>query len=156
MQIKEIIRESQEFSNWRRPSEEELRQEYRVEYEIKPALRSWLDDSWPRVEDFLAAVKENSRVISVTDDLDRQIEYRSRTRNREQLRSLISSYRSWPEFRNDDTLSALYQGFEEGRSMTMPIVVEYQGDLRIMAGNTRMDVAQHLGITPRVLLIKVD
>jgi hypothetical protein len=155
MRLHEFILEAESFSNWREPTRQDLGKEYKIEYEIKPSLKSWLDDAWPTLDDFLNAAAQG-QVITVPDELDRTIEYRSRTRTRSQLRDLLSSYRSWPEFRNDQTLSDLYTAFEQNREMTMPIVVKYQGDLRVMAGNTRMDVAQQLGITPQVLLISVD
>lgn len=155
MRFRELVNESKTFENWTQPSKDNLAQEYHVEYEIKPALRSWLDDAWPTLEDFLSAV-DRAQIIEVSDQLDQKIQYRSRTNSREELRSLISGYRSWPEFRNDQTLDALYTGFKENRAMIMPIVIKYQGQLRIMAGNTRMDVAQQLGITPKVLLVTVD
>jgi hypothetical protein len=155
MRIKDIITESKEFTNWQRPTEEDLRREYRVEYQIKSDLPNWLDHRWENVDEFLAAA-DQATVITVTPDLDRSVEYRSRTTSPQQLRDLVSQYRSWPEFRNDNTLRAIYDGFRENRPMALPIIVKYQGDLRIMSGNTRMDAAQHLGITPRALLITVD
>jgi len=39
--------------------------------------------------------------------------------------------------------------------MDLPIVIEFaDGSKRILAGNTRMDVAFQLGINPKVLLVQ--
>jgi hypothetical protein len=67
---------------------------------------------------------------------------------------MIRRYRSYPEFRNEGTVQAIYDGFNNNSEMVLPIVIEYaDGEREIFSGNTRMDIANHLGITPKVLLI---
>ncbi|MGA1049105.1 MAG: hypothetical protein ACO3UU_13940, partial [Minisyncoccia bacterium] len=84
-----------------------------------------------------------------------RIAYRSGTESKEELLDLIKSYRSYPKYRNEKTLENMYNRFETNQSMDMPIVLEFgDGQRRIFAGNTRMDIAFQLGINPKVLLIK--
>jgi FlaA1/EpsC-like NDP-sugar epimerase len=72
-----------------------------------------------------------------------------------ELLDLIKSYRSYPEYRNEETLKAIYDGFKNNQPMDLPIVIEFKdGYKRIFSGNTRMDIAFQLGINPKVLLIK--
>jgi hypothetical protein len=69
---------------------------------------------------------------------------------------LIRGYRSYPKFRNEDTVQNLYDRISSGRPMTMPLVVRFaDGQMRVLAGNTRMDVAFQLGVNPHVLVIDV-
>jgi hypothetical protein len=142
------------FDNWVKPSDTDIELEYKVEYLMK-GMGSTTNDAFPTVEDFKKAVK-SAKVISLTPAIDRKIEYRSRTRSQSQLLSLIKSYRSYPEFRNEKTLQAIYDGFRDGKAMKYPFVLEFpDGRMRIMSGNTRTDVAIHSGITPKALLIKI-
>ena len=148
--IKEVMGiDNEPFNNWVMPSMEDLQREYKIEHEMKH-LGAFND-----FESFLSAVKDGE-VMSVPPEKDAKINYRSRTKNQEQLLSLIKSYRSYPEFRNEDTLQAIYDGFKNNSEMILPIVLEYpDGRLRVFSGNTRMDIANHLNIIPKVLLIVV-
>jgi len=136
------------FNNWQMPSLAQLKQEYKVEHDLKGNYFFESED------DFLNAV-EQGKIVEITPAEDRNIEYRSGTTTPEELLDLIKSYRSYPKYRNEDTIKALYDGFKENKPMDLPIVIEFaSGDKRIFAGNTRMDVAFQLGINPKVLLIQ--
>jgi hypothetical protein len=88
--------------------------------------------------------------------MDSRISYRSGTQSYEELLNLIKGYRSYPEFRNEKTLKGLYDAFDRRGEMTMPIVLKFKnGNMRVMGGNTRMDVAFQKGYLPKVLLITV-
>lgn len=154
--LRELISEANKinFTNWVRPSKEDLALEYKVEYEIKP-LKRLTGDAFPTFQSFLQAANR-AKVIKVTPSIDRKIEYRSRTKSKSAILSLIRSYASYPEFRNEQTIEAIYDGFRNNAPMKMPIVLRFSnGRMRIMGGNTRMDIAQHYGVTPKVLLIDV-
>jgi len=149
-----LIIENVTFDNWVMPSDRDIRLEYKVEYEIK-FLKDHTNDAFPTVEDFLQAVKDG-QIIEVDEDLDYEIANRSRTEDKEDLLDLISTYASYPEYRNEDTVDAIYKGFANNEPMKLPSVLRMpDDDMIIMSGNTRMDVAFHMGITPKVLLIDV-
>lgn len=142
------------FSNWVKPSDKDVELEYKIEYEIKP-LKGLTNNAFPTVNDFKKAVRQ-AKVVTVTPAMDRKIDYRSHTSSKQSLLNLIRGYASYPEFRNEKTIDAIYQGFEDNKPMKMPFVLEMpDGTLRVMGGNTRMDVAFHSGVNPKVLLIKV-
>lgn len=135
---------------WIRPSTENLKQEYHVEVVLKG--NNFFDSE----QQFLQAA-ENGQVVTVDSETDRQIAYRSHTRSKDQLLGLIRGYRSYPEFRNENTIENLYTRIGNGQSMTMPLVVRFSnGSMRVLAGNTRMDVAFQLGVNPQVLIIDTD
>lgn len=160
--IKEVIEDAKlTFDNWKVPSEDKLKHEFQREHESKG--NDFFDDE----EDFLNAVKEapgfvkfdhrpSSEATIITDEQDELIDYRSRTQNKEDLLDLISTYRSWKQgFRTKDTFNAIYDGFMNNLPMEMPIVIKFSdGKCRVFSGNTRMDAAFHLGINPKVLLVK--
>ena len=99
---------------------------------------------------------KKAKTINLTPAVDRKIEYRSRTKSKEAIISLIKGYASYPEFRNEKTVEAIYQGYRDNKPMKMPFILKFSnGNLRIMSGNTRTDIAQHLGITPKGVLIEV-
>ena len=144
----DILKEIVEFSNWVMPSLSSLKQEFKIEQEMKG------NEFWEDEEDFLNAVK-NGKIVTINSSEDQNIDYRSGTTSYEELLDLIQGYRSYPEFRNEKTLKAIYDGFKENKAMDYPIVIKDEnGYRRIFSGNTRMDIAFQLGIEPKVLLIK--
>jgi hypothetical protein len=148
IRLLEILKEMTGFSNWRMPSLSKLKQEFKIEQEMKG------NDFWEDEDNFLNAIK-NGKIITVTPSEDQDIDYRSGTESYDELLDLIKSYKSYPEFRNEETLKAIYDGFKNNQPMDYPIVIEDEdGYRRVFSGNTRMDIAFQLGINPKVLLIK--
>ncbi len=144
----DILKEITQFSNWKMPSLSQLKQEFKIEQEMKG------NEFWEDEADFLNAVK-NGKIITITPSEDQDIDYRSGTQSYDELLDLIKSYRSYPEFRNEKTLQSIYDGFENNQAMDLPIVIEFSdGGKRVFSGNTRMDIAFQLGINPKVLLVK--
>jgi hypothetical protein len=145
-----ILKEITQFSNWKMPSLSQLKQEFKIEQEMKGK------EFWGSEADFLNAVK-NGKIITITPSEDQDIDYRSGTQSYDELLYLIKSYRSYPEFKNEKTLQSIYDGFENNQAMDLPIVIEFSdGSKRVFSGNTRMDIAFQLGINPKVLLIKSE
>ena len=144
----DLLKEITGFSNWVMPSLSQLKQEFKIEQEMKG------NEFWDSEEEFLNAVK-NGKVVTITPSEDQSIDYRSGTESYEELLDLIKSYRSYPEFRNEETLKSIYDGFKNNQAMDYPIIIEDEdGSRRIFSGNTRMDIAFQLGINPKILLIK--
>ena len=144
----DILNEVLQFSNWKIPSLPQLKQEFKIEQEMKG------NEFWKDEEDFLNAVR-NGKIITITPSEDQNIDYRSGTESYDELLDLIKSYKSYPEFRNEQSLKSIYDGFKNNQHMNLPIVIEDEnGYRRIFSGNTRMDIAFHLGINPKVLLVK--
>jgi hypothetical protein len=144
----DLLKESIQFTNWKLPSLSQLKQEFKIEQEMKG------NEFWDNEADFLSSIK-NGKIVTITPSEDQDIDYRSGTTSYEELLDLIKGYRSYPEFRNEKTLKSIYDGFKTNQPMDLPIVIESEdGYKRIFSGNTRMDIAFQLGINPKVLLIK--
>lgn len=149
IKLKDILLEVRSYNSWVMPDENTLRREFRVEHEYKNL--NLFDD----VEDFLTKVKDGE-ITPVSKSDDMSIINRSRTGSFDSLLNLISSYASYPKYRNEDTLRDLYKKMEENKELDFPIVLQYpDGRRRIFSGNTRMDVAFQLGITPKVILVNI-
>lgn len=146
IKFKHILLES--LVKWVIPDITTLKREYHVEHELKG--KSLFNSE----EEFLEAVT-NAEIKTITPAIDNTIGNRSGTKSKEDLLSLIKTYRSYPEFRNEKTLDHLYKQMQSGGKMDMPIVINKNGRLSIFSGNTRMDVAFQLGINPKVLIITV-
>lgn len=153
IKLKDILLEAEDkpihFTNWVRPSSSDLSREFQVEHE-KKGLGVWKSE-----EAFIADIAR-AKVTTVTSGMDHSIEGRSHTQSFESLLSLLKSYRSFPKYRNKETLQAIYDGFKQNSPMTMPIVIKDDNGLRIFSGNTRMDVAFQLKISPKVLVVDVS
>lgn len=148
IKLTDLLKEIIGFSNWRMPSLSQLKQEFKIEHELKG------NEFWDSEEEFLQAIK-NGKITTITPSEDQNIDYRSGTESYDELLDLIKQYKSYPEYRNEDTLKSIYDGFKKGESMGLPIVIEDEnGERRIFSGNTRMDIAFQLGINPKVLIIK--
>jgi hypothetical protein len=138
---------------WIRPRPEDLKKEYEIEYRnhIEPEY----GDIFPTLESFVAAAKKG-KIRKITPAMDREIENRSQTGSMKELLSLIKSYRSYPKYRNEKTLADLESKIKGKGEMSVPIVLEFpDGSLRIMGGNTRMDIAFWYAESVPVLIVKI-
>lgn len=151
--LRVIMRDAPNFSNWKEPTTDELQHEYNIEY--KHHAQYTYGPIWPEFEDFLEAANKGE-VIDVTNEFDEETGNRSRTETIDALVGLVSQYRSWPEFRNYDTLAGIINCFVNNDPICMPIILEVDGDREIFSGNTRMDIAFMMGVKPKALLIKVE
>lgn len=133
---------------WVRPTYDDLVREFDVEHQRK-GLGFFNSEG-----EFINAANQGV-VRDVTPDLDVTIRNRSFTPTAQDLINLSKTYRSWGPYRNEGTIQSIYEGLNQGSNMTMPMVIQYGNGLnRILSGNTRMDAARHLGLTPQALFIK--
>ena len=74
----------------------------------------------------------------------------------EELLDLIRTYRSYPKYRNERTLADLDKKIQGKGEMSMPILLEFpSGELRIMGGNTRMDIGFWYAASVPAFVIRV-
>jgi len=138
-----------DFDNWEMPSLENLKLEFKLEHTLKK------HSFFKSEDDFLNSVKD-ATIKTITEEEDKNISYRTRTKTKQQLLNLIKQYASYPVYRNEKTLEEIYKGFENNSAMKYPIILEFENGLkRVFSGNTRMDIAFQLGINPKVLFIKL-
>lgn len=149
-QVLKILKESTDYNAWVMPSEDKLKLEFKIEHTFKG------NDFWEDESDFLNAIN-SAKIEVITPDKDRKIRYRSRTQSFDDLHDLISTYGSYPEYRNESTLKNLYKRMGNNEELDYPIVVEFaNGIRRVFSGNTRMDVAFQMGINPQVLVVQSE
>jgi hypothetical protein len=135
--------------NWTTPSIPTLKREFNVEQVLKN------QNFFPDENSFLNAVK-NATVQEITPEIDATIGYRSGTTTKEQLLELSKTYASYPQYRNEGTIDAIFDGLKSGTEMEMPMVLQFpNGKKRVFSGNTRMDASRQLGINPNVLMLNV-
>ena len=108
------------------------------------------------VKQFLAAVRKGKK-INLSKSMDSQIDYRSHTRSKKELISLLKTYRSWPEFRNEASVNKIYDAMKNGGTMEMPLILKFPGGgMRILSGNTRLDIAYQSKVIPKVVMVEVE
>lgn len=137
------------FTKWVKPDTKNLKQEYNVEY--KHHIQPSYGDIWPTYKDFEKAVKTGKIVNPNTLDVDGTTDIKSM----EGILSLIKSYRSYPEFRNEKTLQQMLDAFRDNKKMNMSIIIKQGNTYDIMAGNTRLNVANILKIKPKAIVVEV-
>ena len=146
--FEEVINEAK-YNAWTMPDRKMLAQEYRVEHE-KKGRRDFATE-----EEFVHAVT-NAEIVEVDMRMDRKIGYRSGTKDFDSLHNLISTYASYPKYRNEDTLKDMYKRFGNGKPMDYPIVFkDRNGRMTIFSGNTRMDIAFQMNFNPKVLMVNI-
>jgi len=141
------------FTNWIFPDDNSLRLEYEVEY--KKHIQPIFGDIWKSFEEFEKNVKSSKTKI-IDKNFDKKIDNRSRTETYSQIISLSQGYLSWPKYRNEKTVKAIYDGFKNNKPMKMPLVLNQNGEYYVMSGNTRMNIAFQLGINPEVIIVNIN
>jgi len=138
------------MTTWIKPDTEAFKHEHHVECVLKGMT---FNGKWSEFSDFEADALKGE-AVEIDKETDRQISYRSHTRSQEQLLNLLRSYRSWGTFRTEETVQHMYDGFDRRDAMPMPIVLRFKnGSMRVLGGNTRMDVAFQKGINPVVWMV---
>lgn len=132
-------------SKWGSASRDYLKKEYDIEIR-KKGLSDLISE-----EDFINQGL-NQRATPIADAYN--LDYRTINPTRESIINQSKGYASWPQFRNEQTIDNIYQGFKNGSAMDPIIVMNMpDGGKRIVAGNTRLNVAEQLGITPHAITI---
>lgn len=132
-------------SQWAPASREYLKKEYDIEVR-KKGLDHLISE-----EDFINQGMAQ-KASPIKDAMN--LEYRTINPTRESIIDQSKYYASWPEFRNEQTIDNIYQGFNSGSAMDPIIIMNLpDGGRKIIAGNTRLNVAEQLGITPHAITI---
>jgi len=143
------------FTNWVFPNAETLKADFE-EYKDKEE-RKWLGRArsmgfrfpiFPDFNSFITSL-QSSPVVTLTKGHDGIIRNRSHTRSLDGLKSLVQSY-SWPR-----DIDRIAKGFQNNDPIPYPIVLKGTQGEWIMAGNTRLDTADILGVIPKVLVVNV-
>jgi len=134
------------YDGWRMLTDTEISNEYEWEYS---KVDDWTNNAFPTLNNFEKAVRKG-KVIALSPEMDRNVSYRSRCSSIEELKNLTSSYR----FPRD--VDRIINGIKQGDEIPYPIILEKNGNFRVMSGNTRLDVAFLLKVVPKVLIVSVE
>jgi 8-oxo-dGTP pyrophosphatase MutT (NUDIX family) len=137
-----------EFTNWVNLTTKQIEQEWEWEV-IKQVKKGWIPEYFEDIEDFKKSVNK-SQAVTWTPDLDHQTRMRSHTDSIEELEELVSGY-SFPR-----DVKRIVKGFENNDPIPYPIVLKTPEGYQVLSGNTRLDAAFILGVTPKVLLVDVS
>ena len=155
-------------ARWTRPTEKEFQQEWKVEWNLQ--MKPLYGDLFPKYEDFRKHVGKHGRVVSISFESDGKIEKRSRKMYFEDLIALLRTYESWgTPYRNERTVAALDERIRSGKTMSMPIILNFVGGKWrnpwtksfgshkvILSGNTRCDIAFWYNPTISALQVTLD
>jgi len=134
-------------AKWRNPTDTEIKNEWDWEYVRHIQGKNPMWDLWPDFDTFKSAVKR-ARKVEVSPSIDNRIEYRSKERSIEGLKDLVSGY----QYPRD--VDRIIKGYKKGEPVPYPMVLKKGNYMRVLGGNTRMDVAFILHINPVVLMIE--
>lgn len=127
--------------------------EYKLKEEKKWRSRSEkIGAKFPFFEnfnDFKDKLKK-SEIIKISDNFDKKIQNRSRTKSIEDLKDLVSSY-FYPR-----DVDRIYNGMINGDKIPLLIIIKGNKGMWIFAGNTRLDVAGILNFTKKAILIDLS
>ena len=143
--LRAVTASPETYNAWRALTDKEIRQEYEWEY---PKVEPVFGDIFPTADDFVTAAKQG-KIVTLTKSRDRQIAYRSHSDDLAELKEMVESYR----FPRD--VDRIVEGYENNAAIPYPIVLDKNGSWRIMSGNTRLDTAFILGVTPKILVVEV-
>jgi len=138
------------FNSWSKPSKENILQEYNVEY--KNHMKYNFGNIFPSFKSWNEAIK-SGKVKSIPKSKKGILNNFSDSISIKSLISLIKTYNSYPEFRNETTIKELQNRFLNNKKIFMPLIYkDKDGSLHVVAGNTRLSIAYILGITPKVII----
>lgn len=147
----ELTKPVKKYDQWQFPSDEELKKEFYIEHELK-GKKIFKDE-----KEFVGFTKKYGKSLIIGEAYDKTIANRTRTSTPQALMSILKTYKSWPEFRNEKTTKNLYRRFQQNLPLDMPIVIrEKSGYEKVFSGNTRMDVAFQLGVEPKIIVLKLE
>jgi hypothetical protein len=145
-----------QFNNWVFPNAATLEadfQEYKKKEDYKWKSRAesmgFRFPIFDTFQDFVSALK-SAPVITLTKEHDRRVMNRSHTSSIEGLKSLVGTYQMPRD------VDRIVQGYQSNAPMPHPIILKGTHGEWIMAGNTRLDTAFIMGVTPKVLYVDVS
>lgn len=148
--------ETPQFTNWVFPNAATLQADYE-EYK-KKEMKKWQARAstmgfrfpiFDTYQDFVSALR-TAPIITLTKEHDRRVMNRSHTSSIDDLKSLVGGY-NMPR-----DVDRIVQGYQSNAPMPHPIILKGSQGEWIMAGNTRLDTAFILGVTPKVLYVDVS
>ncbi len=141
-----------QYDNWFVPLPSDLKFEWETEYD---KMNIYLNTHYFDDQDaFVTTVSEHGQVIRLTPEMDYKISRRTHCNSLNELENMVASYRS--AARRKGVPHRLAEMMQHGEPLPMPIVMKRNQRMYIVGGNTRLDVAEILGVSPNPRVIFVD
>lgn len=141
------------YANWVFPNEATIKADF-DEYKLKED-KKWKHRAqdmgfrfpiFDTIESFETALSE-ATIVEITAEQDSVISNRSHCRSLEDLKRLVGNYH------HPRDVNRIVNGYETNALMPMPIILKGSKGMWIMTGNTRLDTAFILGVTPKILIV---
>lgn len=144
------------YNNWTFPDDKTLKSDFE-EYK-KKENNKWKSRSqsmgfkfpiFSNFEEFKFKLK-NADIIKITDKWVNKITHLTNIDDLEELKSMVKSYK------RPRDIESIISGFENNDKIPYPIILKGNNGYHIMAGNTRINIARIMNITPEALLVDVS
>jgi len=145
-----------DYDNWTMHDEETLKSDF-DEYQFKEE-RKWKDRAermgfrypiFPTFESYKHSI-ENGEVVELSDDRWDEIENLSKNSSLDSINDMVNGY-TVPR-----DVERIKQGIENDSKIPYPVILKGTNGYHIMSGNTRINTARVLGVTPKVLILDVS
>lgn len=162
MRINELLNENnfydqvENYHSWKMHDKETLKNDFK-EYKEKEE-RKWSRRSqtmgfryplFKDIEDYKDSLDKSS-VITFDDRNWPNINNLSYNYSLDELRNMVSGYNVPRD------VDRIIKGFENKKQLPYPVILKGTKGMFIMSGNTRLNVARLMGITPKALLVDIS
>ncbi len=142
------------YNNWFFPTTQDLRFEHETEWDkMRFFLNTSFFDDEQRMVDL---IEKYGKAKVLNKAADRKLSRRTHADTVDQVEDMVASYRS--AARRKGVPTALAAAFQNGDPLPMPIVMQRYRTGYIVGGNTRLNIAEILGVTPdpKVVYVNLD
>jgi hypothetical protein len=142
------------YDNWFFPTTQDLRFEHETEWDkMRMFLGTSFFDDEQRMVDLIEKYGKAKRLNKAADQ---KLSRRTYADSIEEVEDMVSSYRS--AARRKGVPTKLAEMFQNGDPLPMPLVMQRRARGFIVGGNTRLNIAEIVGVTPdpKVVYVNLD
>lgn len=101
-------------------------------------------------EDHYTDELKNGTIITVDDETWDEVVHLSTAHSLDELRDIVSGYV------HPRDIDRIIHGFQNNVEMPLPVMLKGHNGMFIMSGNTRLNVARLMGVTPKAIVVDVS
>lgn len=140
------------YDNWQPLTPSDLAFEHETEWD---KMRYFLNTTFfDQKENFVSLVSQHGRIVRLTRHGDQQVNRRTHCASIAELEDMVSTYRS--AARRKGVPTQLAHMMRAGEPLPTPLLMKRGNEIYVVGGNTRLDVAEILQITPDPKVTFVD
>lgn len=156
LDTKSILSEDTKYNNWVYPDTNTMKSDFK-EYKVKEepkwkgraSSNGFVFPIFKDYEDYKSKV-QSSPIINVTPEIWGTVGNLSTNTSIEDISDMVSSY----VIPRD--VNRITKGFSDNMNLPYPVILKGNNGLFIMSGNTRLNVANVMGIMPKAILVDVS